>query len=171
MYGPQKECYAYFDPTNLKSISKALEDLKSYIEADGSFDGILGYSQGAVIAAILYLQVKMEHPAQMHPLFECAIFLSGGVPFDPAALCQDKIRFLDPNADGQPITIPTAHIWGSNDLDFPNTSPKLSKLCEADCRTEVLYDGGHEEPVLKGDLLIDVVGAIDKTLTRAVLVQ
>ena len=171
MYGPQQECYAYFDPSNLTSILKAVEDLKDYIGADGPFDGVIGYSQGAALAATLLIQDKADHPSQLHPLFKCAIFLSGGVPFDPAALARDEKRSLDPAVDGEPITIPTANIWGSNDVDFPDTSPRLSKLCTAEKRTEVVHVGGHEIPVLKGDLLADMVRALNETVELALSVQ
>ena len=171
VYGSQQECYAYFDPTNLASIRTALKDLKTYIEADGPFDGILGYSQGAAIAATLLLQDKTDRSLQVEPLFKCAIFLSGGVPFDPAALRRGEIRFLDPVVDGQPVTIPTANIWGSNDLDFPDTSPKLSGLCAADLRTEIIHTGGHEIPALTGVFLSDVFRAFNETVNKALCVQ
>lgn len=171
IYGPQQECYAYFDPANLTSIRTALDDLQAYIEVDGPFDGIVGYSQGAAIAATLLLQDKIDHPSQLEPLCKCAVFLSGGVPFDPAALRRGGTRFLDPAVDGEPIAIPTAHIWGSNDLDFPDTSPKLSKLCAADRRTEIVHHGGHEIPALKGAFLENVVNAFHEIVTMALSVQ
>ena len=171
MFGPQQECYAYFDPTNPATISKALSDLKDYMEVDGPFDGIIGYSQGAALAASLLLQDQHDQASQLQPRFKCAIFFSGGLPFRPAALRCSKVEYLDPVVDGQPINIPTANIWGSNDVDFPDTSPKLSQLCEARCRDEVVHDGGHVIPALKGDLLADVVNAFQRTVERALLEQ
>lgn len=152
---------------SLSSICKATEDLKSYIAADGPFDGVIGYSQGAAIAATLLLQEHAARPSQPQSLFRCAIFLSGGVPFDPAAMGRGECRHLDPTADGEPIPIPTANIWGMNDVNFPNTSPKLSKLCKAECRTEVIHQGGHEIPAMKGEILTNIVHAVKETIAAA----
>lgn len=170
IYGPQDECYAYFDPLSLSSICKATEDLKNYIAADGPFDGVIGYSQGAALAATLLVQDRAARPSHPTSLFKCAIFLSGGVPFDPVAMGRSELRELDPAVDGEPITIPTANIWGLNDFDFPNTSPKLCKLCKAECRTEVIHQGGHEIPTLKGENLTNIVRAVQETIAAALSV-
>ena len=96
---------------------------------------------------------------------------SGGLPFSPAALQCSKVEYLDPAVDGQPIKIPTANIFGSNDLDFPDTSPKLSQLCEARYRADVIHSGSHVIPTLKGGLLTNVVDAFQRTVKRALLEQ
>ena len=171
MYGPQQEYYAYFDPRNAATISKAVKDLQEYVDADGPFDGIIGYSQGAALAATLLLQDQVDRPSQLQPRFKCAIFFAGGIPFSPVALRVGRVEYLDPAVDGQPIRIPTASIWGSNDVDFPGTSRKLSQLCQTHCRAEVIHNGGHVIPTLKGDLLADVVDAFQRTVEKALLDQ
>ena len=49
------EYFAYFDDTSAASCSKALEYLETYIIAEGPFDGVLAFSQGASLASTLMI--------------------------------------------------------------------------------------------------------------------
>lgn len=45
------ECFSYADIEDLDTCLEAIELLDSYVTAEGPFDGILAFSQGAIIAA------------------------------------------------------------------------------------------------------------------------
>ena len=129
----------------------------------------MAFSQGAALAALLLAEEASYRPTQREPVFKCAIFLSGMVPCDHEALAQGKIRWLDPAQDAEIITVPTAHIWGLNDTEYPGISEGLSKLCKADVMRQVVHKGGHEIPGAKDESLIKSVHAIKETVRLATL--
>lgn len=103
---------------------------------------------------------------------KCAIFIAGGVPGDPAALEQGKIRPLDFATDGELIHLPTAHIWGANDRQRPTFGPVLSKLTKAALRTVYVHNGGHEVPGPRDQVaLSNTVKAIQRTIDTVLTAQ
>lgn len=109
----------------------------------------MAFSEGAGLAAMLMIHKVQCSPMEqhLHPVFKCAIFFSGGVPADPGTLEQrEEVRFLDYERDGELIGVPTAHIWGKNDMEYPAFGPVLSRLCKADLRKVFIHEGGHEVP-------------------------
>lgn len=118
-----------------------MADLKSYIAAEGPFDGVMAFSNGAALAATLLIG---SQKASSSP-FKCAVFLSGGIPFDEEALHQDKVANLQPT-ESHMITIPTAHVWGSNDQLWAWTSETLSNMCDGNLRSVYTHAGVHEVP-------------------------
>jgi hypothetical protein len=48
---PNDEFFAYADFNDLASCLTALNQLDAYIAAEGPFDGLIAFSQGATIAA------------------------------------------------------------------------------------------------------------------------
>lgn len=161
--------YMYLDVTSIDSIQTALEDLADYVEAAGPFDGVMAFSQGAGLAAGLMIQQAQNSPIDylLKPVFKCAIFFSGGIPGDPASLKAGKLRLMSAEQDGQVIQVPTAHIWGSKDDQYPDFGPVLAGLTSKENREVVIWDGGHEVPGLGGRGITEAVAAIKKTLQRA----
>ncbi|KAI4123544.1 MAG: hypothetical protein LQ338_005217 [Usnochroma carphineum] len=160
--------FSYFDESSVQSCRKALADLETYMQTDGPFDAVLAFSQGAALASTLMVKKWREDPAaqRLDPVFPCAVFLSGGVPCDPdALLARGQIRTLDFPLDGVVIPVPTACIWGKDDLPFP---PRLGALCDATKRTIVVHEGGHEVPGSKDkDAVTATVHAIRRTVAKA----
>lgn len=76
------------------------------------------------------------------------------------------IRLLDPDQDRRQILIPTAHIVGAPDENFPN-SLKLGDLCEPHAR--VLFDHGsdHEIPFQQKEVTSDMAQCIEDIMTKA----
>ena len=129
----------------------------------------MAFSLGAALAATLIIRKSQLDPAheELTPLFKCAIFLSGGIPFDNAALLRGEVRPVDPQ-DGELIHIPTAHIWGLNDTLSPGSSDILSEVCNAQLRTVSTHDGGHEVPGARSkDAVNTAVHAIRRTVDEA----
>lgn len=113
-------------------VDDSLELLARCIEAEGPFDGILGFSQGATMAALMCL-----HP----PLrFRFAILISGFVPRDP------HYANLFESSPPPPL-LRTLHVHGrADDRVPPAASERLARCFEASAQTAYAHPGGHAVP-------------------------
>ncbi|KAI0435007.1 serine hydrolase FSH [Xylaria sp. FL1042] len=152
---PGHNYYAFFDPADLATLQIAMGQLDSYISSEGPFDAVLGFSAGCVLAALYLLQKQQQSPALP---FKCAIFLS-------CAEIREELRYLGADAVCNPIRVPTAHIWGSNDATAPSGGQALSEICDAETRLTLIHDGGHEVP--RGDHLTEACHVIRRVLQQA----
>lgn len=159
---PSDEFFTYFDPESVESYTLALSDLNFYIATEGPFDGIVAFSQGAGLAASLMIDYDQNKKPQP---FKVAIFFSGGVP---TRVTHGEICMLDKGNEGVLISLPTAHIWGKHDREYPTFGPVLSKLCAQEVGKSVVWEGGHEIPGLRDKLALEeAVAAIRETIGRA----
>ncbi|MCJ1396152.1 hypothetical protein MMC18_009041 [Xylographa bjoerkii] len=78
LYEPPYLCW-YKTPTTTK-IAGARRLVLSIIEEKGPFDAVMGFSQGAAVAASIILHHQLEHPLQ-RSLFRVAIFFCSPLPF------------------------------------------------------------------------------------------
>jgi len=142
------EFFAYTDNDNIKeSCDDALDLLDAYLEAEGPFDGVLAFSQGASIVATYIARRLRQNPEleRTNPAFKCAIFFSASSVFSIEDLRRGELREMTGDVDGEIIHIPTAHIWGSKDKRN-NEAVDVSTLCAANVREIYVHDGGHEVP-------------------------
>jgi predicted esterase len=143
--------------------------LNAYVDTEGPFDGVIGYSQGASLAAMYLIQHSKKNPTAPLP-FKCAIFFSGGIPLDPMALAQQKLVLLDEKTVGPLLLLPTANIWGRNDFVWPGSSEHLFKLCDPSQRDVFLHDEGHDIPGGRAkDAVLGSVRIIRRTIDKALL--
>ncbi|KAI0002770.1 serine hydrolase FSH [Xylariaceae sp. FL0662B] len=152
---PDQSFYAYYDFDDLSTLETALDQLNGYVFAEGPFDVILGFSAGAVLAAV-YLLDK-ERQGDIVP-FKCGIFLS-------SADCKAETSYLGLDMHSKSITIPTAHIWGCNDELAPTGGEDLGRMCDPACRRRLVHDGGHEIP--RKGFLTEMVHLIRRTIHSA----
>ncbi len=114
-------------------VEESLEHLESVCKTQGPFDGVLGFSQGATLAALLCLR-------RLHP-FRFAILIAGFVPRDPLWAAA-----FEPNA----CALPSFHIYGTSDESVPPDRALALASCfgEAGVRTARLHEhtGGHVVP-------------------------
>lgn len=159
---PATSCYAYVEQT-VTSSCQALTMLDDYIAAEGPFDGAIGFSEGASLAAMhIIRKAQQGHEAP----FKCAIFISCGGLFDPTALLnRGEGTPLEPKAVGELIRIPTAHIWGEND-PMKKEGEKLNQLSEEQLRSVFVHQGGHEVPGL--GMTAAVITAAVNAMRRAI---
>ncbi|XP_044728133.1 esterase GA18864 [Chrysoperla carnea] len=117
-------------------FQESVEYVESVFKEHGPFDGILGFSQGASFASLLcYLVSKNLTPINFHFAILASGFKSGSIP---------HMKYY-----GQPICIPSLHIFGENDQIIPKEmSLTLKKEFVSDefDPIEVLHDGGHFLP-------------------------
>lgn len=144
--------------------------MNDYILAEGPFDGVLAFSQGAGLAAMHLVNKSMQEPKQ-DPHFKVAILISCVAVYDPVAwLNHGQVRVLDPTIDGQPIRIPTAHIWGIED-GLQSECKVLSELSDKTSRAISVHGGGHEVPGLSTRGAVkDAVQAIRRAIAIAMLI-
>ncbi|KAK3332338.1 serine hydrolase FSH [Cercophora scortea] len=124
-----------------RSTDNALKYLVKIMEERGPFDGIIGYSEGATVAATLLLHEQRRLLKKgIKPMFKYAIFFAGWPPVDPdthAMILSDETDIM--------IEIPTCHIIGSLD-PYVHGSLALFNVCDPD--TAYLFDHakGHTLP-------------------------
>ncbi|KIX09426.1 uncharacterized protein Z518_00506 [Rhinocladiella mackenziei CBS 650.93] len=80
----------YYDNFAPESVKRAHEMITEVIEEDGPFDGILGFSQGASLAAAYLLQHEIDRP-DTPPPFKFAMIFSSIISFTPDESCCREI--------------------------------------------------------------------------------
>jgi hypothetical protein len=173
-FGKQEACYSYFDCT-LQSIHQAVLDLAEYLDSEGPFDGIIGFSQGGALAAtLLAAEFRGLLPASKTSgsgsRLKCAIFLSCGQPWDFVALESGEDRRLSAETDGVCIRIPTAHFWGSNDTEGFIGNHDVVPICEEKNRAVFVHMSGHGIPTAsRPSDLMGLVKGLERTIQRVLL--
>ncbi|KAK3321990.1 serine hydrolase FSH [Apodospora peruviana] len=162
------EYFQYYDQTSAPSMNTALDQLEGYLASEGPFDGVIGYSQGASLAATYLIRTAQRHPSAPLP-FRCAIFFSGGRPLDPRSLDEDRLVLINPDGvTDAVVAMPTANIWGRNDRLWPGSSEILFKLCDPAVRSSCIHDEGHDIPGARAkDAIQGSVRAIRRAIDKA----
>ncbi|XP_030547001.1 rhodanese-like domain-containing protein 6 isoform X1 [Rhodamnia argentea] len=127
-----------FDPLQYQQqtggFDSSLAYLKSMYLRDGPFDGILGFSQGAAMAALVCARKDN---------------LKGEMDFRFAILCSGFALNLAEFERGS-INCPSLHIFGSDhgrDRQIPNeASADLAEYFENGSRVVIQHEGGHIIP-------------------------
>lgn len=92
--------------TSHRSTDRAIKYLTEVMAKHGPFDGIIGYSEGATVAATMLLhEQRLFRKVGLEPMFKYAIFFAGWPPVDPIT---HHLVLSDENEDR--IDIPTLHI-------------------------------------------------------------
>ena len=93
--------------TDVGNYQDILEDLVEEVTSQGPFDGIMGFSEGGIVAATLLL----EDARRPFAGFKCGIFFSAAPPLCPDGIRSGTVRCVDPGENEVSIRIPTAHIF------------------------------------------------------------
>ncbi|KAI1179864.1 serine hydrolase FSH [Nemania sp. FL0916] len=168
IFSENDQYFQYFDVDDAPSCRKAASDLEHFIAAEGPFDGVLAFSQGAALAATLMAQRWQRDPVAeaADPIFKCAIFFGAGLPCDPASLQGEHPQGLSAKLHGEVIHVPTTHVWGQKDPSpYP---PMLADLCKSELRQVYIHEGGHGIPGLQnGEALRESVRVIQRSISLA----
>ncbi|KAL8707780.1 MAG: hypothetical protein Q9220_007232 [cf. Caloplaca sp. 1 TL-2023] len=125
------------------------------------FDGILGFSEGASLAASLILRTATQ--GQPDP-FKFAIFICS------VLVCHFDARdVLLADETSMRITIPTAHITGARDPGRP-TSMTLYNLCDPSCASLYQHSKGHTipwGPAVK-DMAQEILAVIERSISKPI---
>jgi len=159
-----EESFAYFDPYDAQSITTAIDDLASFIVETGPYDGVLGFSQGAVLAAMVLIRHKHNPP------FKFAIFMCSGTPYCQQGLQENQLRFLDPDTDKEVVHVPSAHIYGDEDPDVDH-SKRMVRLCQSWGRLQYNHGRGHTIPNAPKDVVEAMARTIELVMIKSTLGQ
>lgn len=136
------------------TIDQALDEIIADIERDGPYVGVLGFSQGAALAAILCQIIHTLHEAQ-EPL-KFGLFYSGFKSRLP-----EYAKYYE-----KPISIPTIHIIGTLDTVVEEErTMKLYDACEPSKRVLLTHPGGHFVPNAK-DILTKVAAFVHNAISE-----
>ncbi|KAI0838661.1 serine hydrolase-domain-containing protein [Hypoxylon sp. FL0890] len=148
-----------------QTFRDALNHVFKTIDDDPEIDGLIGYSEGAMMAASICAEENRRWEENGTPKrIKFAIFFAGSPP-----LVAEGDGFIAKLADehGTVIDIPTFHVFGSND-PLVYSSVALYNACNQDLAH--LYDHGLGHLVPRdadnveqlGDTLSDVITQINK---------
>ncbi|KAH8695169.1 DUF341 domain protein [Talaromyces proteolyticus] len=143
-YFPSADTYFSYYGNSADSISLALSQLERYIDEEGPFDGVIAFSQGAVLLSTYLIKLSQERPDKPLP-FRCAIFFSSSRPFDPRLLAKGQAAWIEPDDKGPLLNLATTHIWGTNDIQQEDARV-LCSMCDESLRYVYVHEQGHEIP-------------------------
>jgi hypothetical protein len=95
--------YTYYNPFDPASILQTHDDLSQIIAEEGPFDGVLGYSGGAALAAEILAQANHDDPFAIERPFRFAVFINGASPLRCFAM-EDAEVIEDIVVDSTPMT-------------------------------------------------------------------
>ena len=165
IYPPPHRCFygAFPDENEVRESHRFLYDI---IDDEGPFEGVLGFSQGAGVAAsVLFEQAMQPDPERPEPLFKFAVFIGGAQPWDIYDKELQPLRPVYAANYAARIDIPTAHIMGRKDL-YREGAKSLLALCDA--RKAKVYDHQGSHMVPRGQTAMeDLTAAFDWVTDRA----
>ncbi|KAL2006064.1 hypothetical protein VTN00DRAFT_9718 [Thermoascus crustaceus] len=79
--------YCYDNPLSAQSNLQTEDEILRLVEEEGPFDGVVGYSGGATLAAQLIIRDSLENPWKLshERVFRWAVFINGATPIEEAA--------------------------------------------------------------------------------------
>ncbi|KAJ5902693.1 hypothetical protein N7495_003221 [Penicillium taxi] len=132
---------------NYKDVMDYLYDT---LEKNPAIEGVIGYSEGASIAATLILDEEIRFQETGRPRrLKCAMFFTGWPPMNP-----EKGVILADESD-LVIDIPTLHVVGAND-PFRHGAFALYNVCDTD--TATFFDTGKGHTIPRSGLVINELG-------------
>jgi predicted esterase len=150
--------------------------LRDAMEADdklgatGEWVGLLGFSQGAKLAASLLYeqQVREERGLQApdkRPRWRFGVLLAGRAPLSSllpetdtnkalvtAADISEGFQFLETSGDSHILKVPTVHVHGLTDPGLHLHQRLLNQYCDPSATTLVEWNGGHRVPIKTSDV-------------------
>ncbi|CAF2475471.1 unnamed protein product [Rotaria sp. Silwood2] len=124
---------------NYDTMKESIEYIVNYIHSNGPFNGLLGFSQGAIVCATMLLNIPNW------PILPCCIkfvILIGCPPIN-----DETIKPILETFDRNNQLLPSLHISGMNDpLITPEMSEKAFKYFNPLVAEFYLHKGGHYCP-------------------------
>lgn len=161
-----KAWFYHDDISQNLDISEAIKTVVNHIKENGPYDGILGFSQGAAVTAIITNTIKQLIPD--HDYFKFSITFSGYSFTEPKPdskeLLQITEKFTSSFKVPNDLSTKCIFVYGKNDQAVPGERSKfLSELYPEEIRKVFEHDGGHMVPNKK-DFLKPIVDEINEAL-------
>ncbi|KAH6631104.1 serine hydrolase FSH [Chaetomium sp. MPI-SDFR-AT-0129] len=128
------------------NVQDAINYVFETMEADQDIQGLLAYSEGAMIAATMVLQDAQRAVRDSRPRrIKCAIFLSGWPPLCEREGGGTSLLLADETTKDMMIDIPTLHVLGCND-PYLAGAVSLYNMCDEDTAELLDHGMGHAIP-------------------------
>ncbi|KAJ5166626.1 Serine hydrolase FSH [Penicillium canariense] len=133
-----------------KNRREVMNYLYETLEANPDIEGIIGYSEGASMAATLIIdeQIRLQESGRERRI-KCAMFITGWPPIHP-----EKGIILADEVDDM-IDVPSLHVVGAND-PFRHGAYALYNVCDPD--TAIFFDTGKGHTIPRSGLVIGELG-------------
>jgi hypothetical protein len=164
----EEETFAYCNPTQPETCLTAVHHLDRYLEVEGPYDGVIGFSLGAtfVLSWMINKAWERKRDKSVELPFKVGIFFSNaGRLLDYSDQIEKSIVPFDPVAIDGLLDIPTAHIWGISDPDKENAQLAM-QACNEETRSVFIHDRGHEVP-MSAENVISAAKVINRAIIRA----
>lgn len=152
------------DDSAIEEVLYAIETCKAADEGDGPWVGVLGFSQGAKVAASLLYdqQIRGEEGEEVATEYKFGVLLAGRSPLvslcersaGPACVRAGAISegFWFEGVSPHVLRLPTLHVHGLRDPGLHLHRRLLTQYCDPETSTVVEWDGEHRVPIRKGDV-------------------
>ena len=152
------------DSSAIEEVLYSIETCKRDDEGTGPWVGMMGFSQGAKLAASLLYeqQVQLENKGQADTEYKFAVLLAGRQPLisfsefsrGPGTLGAGEISegFRYEGVNEHVLRLPTIHVHGLNDAGLHLHRELMDRYCDRDSVTLVEWDGTHRVPLKKTDV-------------------
>lgn len=122
------------EPTACRGLEAALDTVAQALNTLGPFDGLLGFSQGAALAAFVCALSQAGDPR--FPLPRFTILVSGFCP---------RGRGFKESTPQSPLSLPSLHVFGDTDRVIPSQESVQLASHFLDAVT-LTHSGGHFIP-------------------------
>nr|GMC62370.1 UPF0483 protein AGAP003155-like [Ipomoea batatas] len=136
-------------------FEECLEYIEDYMVKNGPFDGVLGFSQGAVLAAAMPGMQREGEALSKAAKIKFVIIISGAKFGGP----KFGVPKLAANAFSHPLDCPSLHFLG--ETDFQKEEGKILAECFVDPHL-IHHPKGHTVPRLDDESVGTMLGFIDK---------
>jgi predicted esterase len=150
---------------------EALDSVFQTVGQDPEIDAIIGYSEGAMVAASLVVEEARRFQLHGTPRrIKFAIFISGAPPLKMEGDNRITAQLADEIKDAV-IDIPTFHIFGCDDA-FLSSAVALFNVCDQE--TATMYDHGlghivprdNENVGILGEVLGKIIPSVEEEAIR-----
>lgn len=153
------------DSTAADTIISGLEQCKEDDEGVGPWVALLGFSQGAKIAASLLYeqQIRREREGYADTDYRFGVLLAGRGPLlsfshhsvspalmTPAQLSMQEFDYPFPSP--HVLRIPTIHVHGLQDIGLPYHRKLAWQYCDPKTSTTIEWNGNHRVPIKRDDV-------------------
>ncbi|KAE8355131.1 serine hydrolase FSH [Aspergillus coremiiformis] len=131
------------DDLAVQTSRAAVTAILEQIDQNASIQGLIGYSEGAAIAASVMIEEQRRKKETGRPVrIKCAVFISGW----PAIDIRSGNCIVPSDEDGEEyIPVPTCHVIGAEDV-FLEGSKVLYEICNGENAEFFDHGGGHIIP-------------------------
>ncbi|KAJ5127232.1 hypothetical protein N7448_008011 [Penicillium atrosanguineum] len=149
--------------TTFSNIREVVDRLVGILDKEGDIEGVIGYSEGAMIAgSLLWEEARRRKISGREPRLKCAIFFCG---WPPIHLATGQQVIIDDIEDDEIFTVPTFHVVGAAD-PFLDASMALYNMCDPDSTELFDHGGGHIIP--RGKRTVDDLTIMVRNMIVAV---